>query len=249
MARITFTGLPALTMVMVAGFLTARAGWQDEYAGLLKKYVGPDGVAYASWHASREDVAKLGEVVTAIGAVDPGGYTREDKLAFYINAYNAWMLHLVLAHYPIPSVKDIGSVQFSVFKTARIIINGRKRSLDYLEKDLLLKQLGEPRVHFAVSCASKGCPPLASEPYEGGRIDEQLERYTRAFLNSAAGVQIHPGTDSVSVTRLFDWYHADFEPSGGLLTFISRYRDTPLAANVSIHYLDYDWALNETSGK
>ena len=214
------------------------AAWEEEYARLLKKYVTPAGVKYAAWKANPDDLAALGRVVDGIAADQPG--KGKEALAYYINAYNAWILNEALEKYPTKSVKD---ALFTFFISDRINVAGEKMSFNRLEKDLILKRFDEPRVHLALNCASRSCPPLRNEPYTAAKLDAQFDDQSRDYVNSPLGVAQTRG--GVALSKIFDWYKEDFAKAGGGAAFVSKYRKEPLPANARISYQDYDWSLNE----
>ena len=213
--------------------------WQKNYDALLKKYVTGSGVRYAAWKANGADVAALGRVVEAIGAANTSGLSRNDQIAFYINAYNAWILHEVLEKYPTKSVKD---PLFTFFTGKRITVAGEKMSFKRLEDGIIRPRFKEPRIHFALNCASRSCPPLRAEAYYGARLDAQFDEQTRTFLNTERGVKLSGETAQLS--KIFDWYKDDFGGDAGVAAFLKRYRKGK-AEFKSVTYQDYDWDLNE----
>jgi peroxiredoxin len=220
--------------------------WLNSYNNLLKKYVSHTGVDYVKWSKNQQDKDTLKQITDAIGSDYAEDYSRSQKLAHYINAYNAWMIRLTLDAYPIRSVKEIGFLPFSVFKRKSIIINGSEQSLDYIEKTLLIKDIEERRIHFAVNCASRSCPPLLNEAYLATTIGMQLESAAKAFLNSEEGVRIDHNKKTIFLSSLFDWYKSDFEKKGSVIDFINNYREEKLPVNYKIRYIDYDWSLNQS---
>src|SRR5215210_6383279 len=196
---------------------SARGDWQSEYATLLSKYVTRDGVRYSAWKKSGDDMAAIQRVVDGIAADE-----RKD-LPFYINAYNAWILHEALAKYPTKSVKD---TLFTFFTVDRIKVGGQKLSFNKLEKDVIRGKFKEPRVHFALNCASRSCPPLAAEPFASKRLDGQLERLAKDFANSERGVRLRK--DGVALSKILDWYKEDFGGTSGVISFLNKLRAQPI---------------------
>lgn len=235
-----------LVMLFVApAALPAKIGaWQREYDALLKKYVENGSVRYAAWKANRADLVALDRVVNAIGNESPEGLSRNEQLAFYINAYNAWTIRLVLDKYPIKSVKE-HSLLWGIFTRKLIRLGGKKMSLNYLEKEIILKRFKDSRAHFAINCASRSCPPLNAGAYEGQSLDQELNQRTKSFTMNSLGVQ--PGKDgqSVKVSRIFKWYDEDFKRSGGTVDFINHARPQSLPSDTKLEYQEYDWGLNE----
>jgi hypothetical protein len=169
---------------------TAAKTWSSEavdnslYATLLVKYVR-DGVV--DYQGFKDEEKQLDAYLKRLEQTDTSKLSRDDQLAFYINAYNATTIKLILSRYPeIKSIWDLGSRILrwkSPFKKKIVHVEGRTISLDDLEHGILRPRFKDPRIHFAVNCAAKSCPPLISEPYRGATLDAQLDASTRAFLN------------------------------------------------------------------
>ena len=218
----------------------------SNYAQLLKAYVTDDKVDYASWIENEEDLAALEEFLERLSKIDTGSLSTSDQTAYYINLYNAVMLHVVLEKYPIDSVKNIGILPFSVFKRDFVQLLDRKVSLDEIEKSILLKDYFDPRIHFAVNCASEGCPPLRAEPFVGDRLDTQLDEQTKLFAQSERAAKIDEDQKSIAYSELFKWYAKDFNVKNPA-EYLNRYREVPLPTNYSVDWIAYDWSLNQVS--
>ncbi len=214
---------------------------------LLKDAVRPaDGrVDYGRMKAD----PRLAAYVAALAAFDPEGLTgREQKLAFWLNAYNALAVSGVAKRWPgLKSVAD-AAPNFGFFKEVAYTVGGRALSLDAIEHEIIRKQFAEPRIHAALNCASVSCPPLRAEAYVGSKLETQLEAQFRAFVLDAGRNRIDPATGTVALSALFDWFKGDF---GGVAAKLSRYLPPAQAAAVAaaekagtLTYLPYDWALN-----
>jgi len=167
--------------------------------------------------------------------------TREERLAFLINAYNLYALALVARHWPLESIKDIGSLLRPVWKRPAGRLDGKSVSLDELEH-ARLRTLGEPRIHFAIVCASVSCPDLRPEPYTAATLDAQLDDQVKVFLaNPAKGLRREGNT--LRVSRIFDWFEDDFDAAGGVTAFIAGYLPLPRGVDVDAA-LPYDWSVN-----
>jgi hypothetical protein len=219
----------------------------DLYAQLLMQHVRDGVVDYAGL---KRQEALLDRYLDQLAGVDPDGLADKERFAFYTNAYNAWTLKLILDHYPgIESIKDAGRLWQSPWKKKIARIGGGLLSLDEIEHDILRARYRDPRVHFAVNCASKGCPPLYGEPFTGRDLDRQLDHVTRAFINDPARYRLEG--DTLHVSRIFKWFAEDFsdDPVG----FFKAYAEEPLRSKLDavpgdlhVSYLDYDWSLNGT---
>ncbi|BDS07163.1 DUF547 domain-containing protein [Oceaniferula spumae] len=212
----------------------AMADWYSDYDGLLRKYVTPQGVKYKEWKANAADVQKLHGVTDAIAKYAPAG-DYNAKLAFHLNAYNAWILRAVIDNYPMKSIKDVKTF---FFKRYDIKVSGREMSFSHLENDIIRKKFKEPRIHFALNCASESCPPLLNKAFHGNTLGRSLDKLTKDFINSPRGVKV--SGDKVMLSSIFDWYKEDF---GDVDDYINKYRREKISGKIS--YQDYDWSLNE----
>jgi hypothetical protein len=215
------------------------------YAELLGRYVHDGQVDYAGL---KKEEARLDLYLESLEKTDTGLLSPRDQFAFYINAYNAWTLKLILGAYPgITSIKDLGSVFKSPWKIKIARIDGDVITLDDIEHAILRPRFKDPRIHFAVNCASRSCPVLGSEPYLGDILDRQLDGATRRFINDPRHNRLEG--DTLYVSSIFKWYAGDFD--NDIVGFFIRFSDgkpaqalTGNRTGVKIRYLDYDWSLN-----
>ena len=229
-----------LTLALVG--VSRAESWTEDYNRLLAKYVAHSGVKYAAWHDNAPDRAALEKVVDAIAKEKPDG-GKDDKLAFYINAYNANILLGVLEKYPVKSIRDIAPL-FGFFTQNRITVSGEKMSFNHLEKEII-HGFGEPRMHFVLNCASASCPPLLDKAFTAENLHAEMDRAATAFLNdNPRGVEVSDGGKKADVSKIFEWYAGDFQAAGGVIAFIDKYRKPPLPADAKISYQDYNWSLN-----
>lgn len=215
------------------------------YARLLERYVTEDGyVRYDDWIARDSDVRALSAYVDTLEAMCTGSLAPEARLGYWIDLYNAATLELVLANLPVESIRDIGGPEGSPWKRHLVAACGDSLTLDEIENDVIRRQLGDARVHFALCCASLGCPPLARSPYSLGVLEERLERSTGAAVDDPRWVQ--PKGDTLVLSRIFEWYESDFvRQSGSVRAFIDAHRSEKLpAADLRHSYRPYDWSLN-----
>ncbi|RMG14377.1 MAG: DUF547 domain-containing protein [Deltaproteobacteria bacterium] len=224
------------------------------WSRLLGRYVHSGVVDYASWKRSGE--ADLDAYLRSLQRVCSGAYetwSREEKLAFWINAYNAYTVRLVLDHYPLGSIREIGLLPGAAFRMHFIPmqrLRGRTLSLDDIEHGILRKEFAEPRIHFAIVCASKSCPVLRAEAYRAEALEAELDDAARTFLGDPNKNRYDAQTHTLWLSRIFDWFHEDFERSAGsVLAFVRKFMhpgggQLPNADGLRIEYLDYDWALN-----
>ncbi|MBI4566415.1 MAG: DUF547 domain-containing protein [Planctomycetes bacterium] len=216
---------------------------------VLKEHVKDGRVDYA---AIQKHPSALKAYLSALEAVDRATYeswSEERKIAFWLNAYNAYTVKLIVDHYPVNSIKDLGGWFSSVFNKEFIPLkrlrDGRTISLNDIEHETLRKDFSEPRIHFALVCASKGCPPLRGEPYVGERLDQQLDEQAKVFLNDRERNRYDAKTKTLYLSKIFDWFSEDFEKkAGSVAKYVSRFLKT--SEDARIRFLDYDWSLNGT---
>ena len=224
----------------------------NAYGKLLSRYVTPRGVTYDSWRASGSDIKTLSEVVMMYRSTDPKPLEPNDRKALYINLYNAKILDMVLVANPRVSIKELskGLNSAEIFSRNGMSFDEKMISLNDLEKRLR-EEFKDPRIHFAVNCASKSCPPIRPEAYVAASLDRQLDDATRDYLASPWAVEVITGggkTTIVSV-KIFDWYASDFKASGGPLAFIQNFgppaaAEAIAAGKAKLTFADYDWSLN-----
>jgi len=223
---------------------------------VLSDCVSRGGVRY---DLLKQHEPRLDAYLAVLAATEPGTLQGNAFKAFWINAYNAFTLKLILEHYPeLRSIKDISAGKR--WDAERWVVGGRPYSLDAIEHKLL-RPLGDPRIHFAIVCASLSCPDLQAEAYEPATLDEQLDRVTRGFLaDTRKGLKFgtEPGlffgeNHRLYLSALFDWFGEDFARDGSTkLDFVLRYAPQPAVDfirahrdDLSVKYLDYDWSLND----
>jgi len=215
------------------------------FARVLKNFVNDRGqVDYAGLKADRAD---LDAFYAQIQNIEPDGWAvPQARMAFWINAYNAITLKVVTDHYP---VKSIRRINFGLVWEIGRPVAGGKYSLGHIEHKIL-RPLGDPRVHFALNCASAGCPLLPREPFDPDRLDEQLEREARNFINNPDKVRLDRDSNVLYYSAIFDWFEEDFlkvEPD--IKAYILRYLNEVDRAyienhSVTLSVLEYDWSLN-----
>jgi len=216
-------------------------------------------VAYARWKATAADVAALDAWIAAAAAQRPSGMPRAEAYAFWANLYNALTLKVILDNYPVRSIRDIRSTgvpfdprQFNgPWRTRLITIEGRRMSLDDIEHGVMRPTFRDPRVHYAVNCASIGCPNLRPRAFRAATLEADLDDAARAFVNHPRGASLQPDGRLV-VSSIYHWFKEDFGGTdAGVIAHLRRYAAPPLAARLgtvtAIADHAYDWALNDAA--
>ena len=210
----------------------------SQWVVLLKKHVNSEGLV--DYQGFLKDQKELEAYLKMLAANPPSeSWTTAELLAYYINTYNAYTVELILQNYPIKSIKDIPGA----WTKGRVPIGDKTLSLGGIENSILRK-MNEPRIHFAINCASLSCPNLLNEAYVPEKIATQLDEVTRKFINSSKNSL---SKKEVKLSHIFKWYRKDFQVQGekDLIGFINQYTQTKIAPNASIDFLEYDWSLNE----
>ncbi len=233
-------------LIIASNVAAAEPDWRD-YASALNSAVKQgekNGVrlALVDYSALKKSgmIDKVYQQISAYPVESLNG--RQETLAFYINTYNILTIKMVVDHWPLESIKDVGSFFSPVWGKEAGVIGGKSVSLDDIEHKYI-RPMGEARIHLAIVCASVSCPDLRNEPYTAAKLNKQLDEQTNAFLrNDKKGLYI--AKDEVVVSKIFKWFKQDFDKVGGVETFIRSYRaELPLSYAIDAD-IAYDWSVN-----
>lgn len=213
---------------------------------LLMDHVAKDGLV--DYKGFMKDSTQLKEYLKVLSAHHPNDeyWTKDEQLAYWINAYNAFTIKLVIDNYPVKSIKDIKSgVSFvnSVWDIKFINIESRTYDLNNIEHGIIRKQFDEPRIHFAVNCASISCPSLQQRAYTADNLDRQLTKSAKEFLADPSKNKIT--ADKIEISPIFKWFSDDFTKKGSLIDFLNQYSPVKINEDAVITYQDYNWELND----
>ncbi len=237
-----------ITILMSFGLFSQSGVSHNAFDQLLQKYVDDEGmVNYKGLKAERSELKSY--LSTLENNAPRKTWTRDQKLAYWINAYNAYTLELILEHYPVESIKDIGStIKIPFVSTAWDIkfinIGGEEYDLNNIEHGIIRKDFDEPRIHFALVCAAVSCPKLQNRAYLPEKLDAQLTKAAKEFLSNSAKNRFK-NENQATLSKLFNWYGGDFKNDGTLIEYINKYAPTKLSKNADIDWMDYNWKLNE----
>lgn len=249
-------------LILAAVLLSATAAFAQEpdyseWNRILKGYYDPArGMDYASLKA--RDAAALQTLRQQLGRANVGAMNPKQQLAYWINVYNVNAVATIVEGYPVKSIRDLSTdplIRLNVFKKDRVPVGGALISLDEVENKKIRAAFNDARIHFAINCAARSCPPIRSEAYTGAQVDAQLDDQARKFLNGPLGVRLKPDGKEldVHVTKIMDWFGEDFDKSpGGKAGFLRKYvsadKQRQLDAangNLDFEWDEYDWALND----
>lgn len=259
--KLTFN--PCVAVLMWSAVFAAVAAARVEvdhgiYTGVLRAHVRGGHVDYAA--LCHDD--RLTDYLTALSATIPDSLADDSsRLAFWLNAYNAFTLKAICDDYPVGSINDLHfgglvvgtALNKTVWDRKFVVINGEKLSLNDIEHEIIRKRFGDPRIHFALVCAAKSCPPLRSEAYVAGRLDEQLAEQARLFFRDVTKNRFDVDAKVAHLSKILDWYGDDFgsDRAERLMT-IAPYLPAEVAAAIRrdpeswrISHVEYDWSLNE----
>lgn len=253
----------AISFLLIAGLSVPALAETSEPAfdALLGKYVvvAPDGVNrvdYKRWKANPGDVASLEGYIRQLGARAPSKMPRDAAFAFWCNLYNAITLKVVLDRYPVASIRDIKSeglfdpkAYTGPWRTKRVTIEGRSYSLDDIENEVLRPVFKDPRVHYAINCASYGCPNLRNKAWTAATLAADLDRAAHDYINHPRGVTMLTG-NRLRVSSIYKWFAEDFGGTdAGKIAHLRKYAGPKLAATLSANPViaedAYDWSLND----
>jgi Protein of unknown function, DUF547 len=219
----------------------SHSTWND----LLRKHVSKNG--QVNYKAFRQDISNLNAYLELLNRQHPNEtWSKQEQMAFWINAYNAFTVKLILNNYPIKSINDIKNGVPNgkkVWDSKFIKIGDKTYSLNQLEHTMLLDEFEDPRVHFALNCAAASCPKLRNEAFTAEKLTTQLDAAARDFLQDASKNKIT--ASGAQLSKLFEWYRGDFTKKLAFHDFINQYAKQKIDAKTTITYLEYSWMLNE----
>ena len=244
-----------LALVVVAGFMNIghAADFDQTHAALnpiLQAHVKDGLVSYARLKADRTPLDAYLSSLAEVTEAEFRRWPENERLAFLINLYNATTLQLIIDHYPVGSIKEIGSFLKGPWDQSTVDLFGRTRTLNDLEHKIIRVDYQEPRIHVALVCAAKGCPPLRNEAYIGDHLEAQLAGQVGLFLANARKNRVDADHRTVYLSPIFKWYGEDFEKkSGTVLKALQPYwpkadQENLRKGSFRIRYTDYDWSLN-----
>ncbi|KAB2844519.1 MAG: DUF547 domain-containing protein [Melioribacteraceae bacterium] len=244
--------------LIVTILLLAQNEQHKLFTAILSDYVVNGLVKYKELKNDK----RLDEYLNQLSQIDPEKISnKNDKLSFWINAYNAFTLKLISENYPVESINDLHTggliigqlLSKTVWHKEWIKIGGKTLSLNNIEHDIIRKEFTEPRIHFALVCAALSCPPLRFEAFEGYKLNQQLEDQAIKFFNDKTKNQFDLKTKTAKLSKILGWYDEDFGKNDEeILKYVSQFLHAEISKSINnnlseweIEYLSYDWSLNE----
>ena len=224
-------------LLLISSSIYSQKNTHQKWNELLKKHVSENGnVDYKGF--KKEEAALQSYLELLSKNLPEKSWTKNATLAYWINAYNAFTVKLILDNYPVKSIKKINSPWDKEF----INLGNKKYSLGQIEHKILRK-MNEPRIHFAINCASYSCPNLLNEAYTEKYLNNQLDAAAKSFINDKTKNNIT--ANNIEISSIFDWFTSDFKKKGTLIDFLNKYSSVKINVKAKIRYKEYNWNLNE----
>jgi hypothetical protein len=209
----------------------------QQWNELLQKHVSPQG--NVDYKGFQKDANKLQSYLDDLAKNSPEkSWSKNAVLAYWINTYNAFTVKLILDNYPVKSIKNISNPWGKKFFT----IGAKKYSLEEVEHEILRK-MNEPRIHFAINCASFSCPNLLNEAYTEAKVEKQLESVAKSFVNDKTKNTIT--ANKIEISEIFSWFSGDFKTKGTVIDFLNQYSTVKINSKASVKFKTYNWSLND----
>jgi hypothetical protein len=228
----------------------AHDDW-NAFLGAYVRKVGDGSTSVAYGEVSAADRERLGGYIERMASVPISSYRRAEQFAYWVNLYNALTVAVVLDHYPVDSIRDIdispGLFADGPWRKSLVAVEGQELTLDDIEHRILRPIWRDPRIHYAVNCASVGCPDLQPLAFTAENTERLLDAGARAYVNHPRGIRV--GDDGLTLSSIYNWFASDFERDGGVLAHVRRHATPELASALAgvdaVSNYAYDWRLND----
>lgn len=211
------------------------------FNNLLQKHVSSDGVV--DYKSFKNDEIELNKYILYLEKTSPeNSWSEKKQRAFWINAYNAYTIKLIIDNYPLKSIMDIKQKGKTAWKIPFATVGGKTYTLDYIEHEILRKKLFDPKIHVGVNCASVSCPKLGNKAFTEQNIELELTKLMTDFINDVSRNKI--SNNKAQISEIFNWFKVDFTKNESLIDYLNKYSTTEIKANAKISYITYNWSLN-----
>jgi hypothetical protein len=238
-ARFTFL------FFLIFGTLFSFDHSHKDFDSLLKKHVSNGFVDYKGFQIDKNIFDNYLTNLSNVSQSEFDKFTKQEKISFLINAYNAFTIQLILDNYPVVSIKKIGGLFKSPWKIDFFTLLGKKRTLDWIEHENLRVNFNEPRIHFAIVCASIGCPPIQSKAFTPNNLEELLESCKTNFLQDKSKNSYDSTKNKLFLSSIFKWFEKDFTKNQSLIEYVNPSFNNMIQPDAKIEYNDYNWNLND----
>ncbi|MFY0603774.1 MAG: DUF547 domain-containing protein [Flavobacteriaceae bacterium] len=228
-------------LLLYIAVFTSTYSQTTAFNDLLQKHVDKKG--NVDYKALKKEEAKLNLFLTSLQKANTTKFDSENaEKAFWINAYNAYTIKIILSNYPTTSIMNIKRNDKTAWKISFAKVGSKTYTLDYIEHEILRKKFKDPRIHVGVNCASISCPKLANIAFTADNIENELERLMKEFVNDSTKNKI--SKSKIEISEIFNWFKGDFTTEGTIIEYLNKYSKTEINKKAKIKYLTYDWNLN-----
>lgn len=232
----TFFNILAISLLSIS--LNAQTQVWDK---LLKKHVDEEG--WVDYKGFKQDEEQLNSYLSYLSKTNPNNWSADKQKAFWMNAYNAYTVMLILDNYPLGSITEIKKGGNNAWKIPFAKVGGKTYTLDHIEHEIIRKKFNDPRIHVGVNCASYSCPKLLNVAFTEGNVNSTLEKAFKEFVNDPKRNKI--SSNKAQLSSIFDWFKGDFTKNGSLVSYLNKYSNTKISSSTQISFLEYRWELNE----
>ena len=231
-----------ILLTLITLFTLSQVNAQTSiFNSLLQKHVTKSGIV--DYKSLKKEEAKLDSYISYLEKTTPASsWSTNKQKAFWMNAYNAYTIKIILDNYPLKSITDIKQKGKTAWKTPFAKVGGKTYTLDDIEHTILRKNLFDPRIHVGVNCASGSCPKLGNMAFTEENVDATLEKLIKDFVNDPTRNKI--SAKKIQISSIFNWFKEDFTKKGSIIDFLNKYSETKISPKAKISYLKYDWTLN-----
>ncbi|SEC55321.1 Protein of unknown function, DUF547 [Tenacibaculum sp. MAR_2009_124] len=230
-----------LFLLLSLSFFISSYGQTNIFNSLLKKHV--DSKGNVNYKAFKNDEAKLQNYLNYLAKTSPQkNWSAPKTKAFWVNAYNAYTIKLILDNYPLKSITNIKKGGKDAWNIKFAKVGGKDYTLNHIEHEILRKKFNDPKIHVGVNCASGSCPQLGNFAFTEANYETKTNFLMKKFVNDPKRNKI--SEDTVQISKIFEWFKGDFTKKGSLINFLNKYSNTKISSKAKIKYLKYDWSLN-----
>lgn len=231
-----------INLLIIAFLLVAQVNAQTSvFNDLLQKHVAKNGIV--DYKSFNKDKSKLDSYISYLEKTSPeSSWSKNKEKAFWINAYNAYTIKIILENYPLKSIKYIKQKGKDAWKIPFAKVGGKTYTLNYIEHQILRKKFSDPKIHVGVNCASTSCPKLGNVAFTEKNIDATLKKLMKEFVNDITRNKL--SNNKIQISSIFDWFREDFTKNGSIIQFLNTYSEIEISPKAKISYLKYNWTLN-----
>jgi hypothetical protein len=232
--------MKTIAYIFILAFSLNTQAQTSTWNQILQKHV--DAKGWINYKGIKADRAQLNTYLAYLAETKPTHFSADKQKAFWMNAYNAYTVKMILDHYPLKSITDIKKDGKTAWEIPYATVGGKLYTLNAIEHEILRKNYDDPRIHAGINCASYSCPPILNTAFTEKNVNTLLEKAFKNFVNDPLRNNIE--ADRIQISQLFDWFKGDFTKKGSLIDYLNQYAKVKIKPNAKIEYMDYNWSLN-----